>query len=72
VAELRRYGPARWQYLSVLPGITGLWQVSGRNRVAYERRIELDQLYVKNRSAWFDCKILAKTLLVVLTRDGAC
>jgi exopolysaccharide production protein ExoY len=69
--ELRRYGPARWQYLSVVPGMTGLWQVSGRNRTGYERRVELDQIYVRTRSAWLDCKILAKTVLVVLSRDGA-
>lgn len=69
--ELRLYGPARWQYLSVLPGMTGLWQVSGRNRVAYERRVQLDDEYVRNRSFWLDCWILVKTVLVVLTRDGA-
>jgi exopolysaccharide production protein ExoY len=72
VEELRRYGKARWHYLSVLPGITGLWQVSGRNRTSYERRVQLDRLYVTNRSTWLDCKILAKTVRVVLTRDGAC
>ncbi|MCD6040769.1 MAG: exopolysaccharide biosynthesis protein [Burkholderiales bacterium] len=72
VEELRRYAGARWHYLSVLPGMTGLWQVSGRNETAYERRVELDELYVKNRSAWLDCKILAKTVVVVLTRQGAC
>jgi exopolysaccharide production protein ExoY len=72
MAELCRYGPARWQYLSVVPGMTGLWQVSGRNRTAYERRVELDRLYVANRSLWLDCKILARTVLVVVTRDGAC
>ena len=71
VPELRRYGTARWHYLSVVPGMTGLWQVSGRNATGYERRVELDELYVKNRSAWLDCKILAKTLVVVLTREGA-
>ncbi len=71
-AELRRYGAVRWHYLSVLPGMTGLWQVSGRNRTSYERRVELDQAYVKRRSAWLDLKILAKTLVVVVTRDGAC
>ena len=70
--ELRRYGPARWDYLSVVPGMTGLWQVSGRNRTVYERRVELDRMYVSQRSAWLDCKILARTLLVVFTRDGAC
>src|SRR5687767_11883887 len=40
MAELRRYGTARWHYLSVVPGMTGLWQVSGRNNVTYERRVE--------------------------------
>ena len=72
VPELRRYGRARWQYLSVVPGMTGLWQVSGRNRTTYERRVELDELYVNTRSAWLDIKILARTVVVVLTGDGAC
>jgi exopolysaccharide production protein ExoY len=72
VPELRRYGPVRWKYLSVPPGMTGLWQVSGRNWISYEQRVELDQFYVRNRSAWLDCKILARTVLVVLTRHGAC
>jgi lipopolysaccharide/colanic/teichoic acid biosynthesis glycosyltransferase len=71
LTELRLYGPARWQYLSVLPGMTGLWQVSGRNRLSYERRVQLDDEYVRNRSVRLDCSILARTLLVVLTRDGA-
>ena len=71
LVELRLYGPARWQYLSVLPGMTGLWQVSGRNRVSYERRVQLDDEYVRSRSIWLDCWILVKTVLVVLTRDGA-
>jgi lipopolysaccharide/colanic/teichoic acid biosynthesis glycosyltransferase len=72
VPELRRYGPARWKYLSVPPGMTGLWQVSGRNWTTYEERVDLDQLYVKNRSAWLDCQILARTVMVVLNRHGAC
>jgi len=71
LTELRLYGPARWQYLSVLPGMTGLWQVSGRNRVSYERRVQLDEEYVTSRSLWLDCWILVKTVLVVITRDGA-
>ena len=69
--ELRRYGRARWHYLSVLPGMTGLWQVSGRNSTGYERRIDLDQLYIENRSVWLDLKILAKTVVVVITGAGA-
>jgi exopolysaccharide production protein ExoY len=71
LTELRLYGHARWQYLSVLPGMTGLWQVSGRNRVSYERRVQLDDEYVRNRSVWLDLQILVRTVLVVLTRDGA-
>jgi lipopolysaccharide/colanic/teichoic acid biosynthesis glycosyltransferase len=70
--ELHRYGHARWHYLSVLPGMTGLWQVSGRTGTGYEQRIRLDELYVKNRSAWLDLKILAKTVVVVVTGVGAC
>jgi exopolysaccharide production protein ExoY len=69
--ELRRYGGARWHYLSVLPGMTGLWQVSGRNKTSYQRRIDLDELYIKNRSVWLDLKILAKTVVVVFSREGA-
>lgn len=72
VPELRRYGLARWQYLSVSPGMTGLWQVSGRSGTSYERRVALDELYVRTRSAWLDCRILARTVLVVLKGDGAC
>jgi exopolysaccharide production protein ExoY len=71
MTELRLYGPARWQYLSVLPGMTGLWQVSGRNRLSYERRVQLDEEYVAQRSLWLDFRILTRTILVVLTRDGA-
>jgi exopolysaccharide production protein ExoY len=51
--------------------MTGLWQVSGRNRVSYERRVQLDDEYVRSRSVWLDCWILVKTVLVVVTRDGA-
>ena len=71
LVELRLYGPVRWRYLSVLPGMTGLWQVSGRNRLSYEQRVQLDDEYVRRRSIWLDCWILVKTVLVVLTRDGA-
>src|SRR4029079_3308887 len=65
VPEMRRYGAARWKYLSVPPGMTGLWQVSGRNWTTYEQRVERDRLYVQNRSVWLDCTILAKTVMVV-------
>jgi len=71
VAELTRYGRVRWHYLSVRPGLTGLWQVSGRNNTTYEERVALDQRYVEQRSLWLDARILVKTVRVVLLREGA-
>ena len=71
VAELTRYGTVRWHYLSVRPGITGLWQVSGRNNTTYEERVALDRHYVEARSLWLDAGILFKTVRVVVAREGA-
>jgi exopolysaccharide production protein ExoY len=71
VPELGRYGSVRRQYLSVRPGMTGLWQVSGRNNTTYEERVALDQRYVEARSFWLDLSILFRTVKVVLQRDGA-
>ena len=56
---------------SVLPGLSGLWQVSGRNTVHYPERVHLDAYYVRNRTTWLDLSILIKTPWVVLKRDGA-
>ena len=53
------------------PGITGLWQVSGRNQLTFEERVELDVHYMHNWTPWLDCYIMARTLPVVLTGDGA-
>jgi undecaprenyl-phosphate galactose phosphotransferase len=58
-------------YLSVLPGITGLWQVSGRSNTDYDYRIALDSWYVRNWNLWLDVVILMKTVGVVLRREGA-
>ncbi|MDO9315475.1 MAG: sugar transferase [Burkholderiaceae bacterium] len=71
VGELCRYGRVRWDYLSVLPGMTGLWQVSGRSETTYEERVALDLQYVEKRSVWMDVMILLKTVKVVLVRDGS-
>jgi exopolysaccharide production protein ExoY len=71
VGELGRYGGTRWHYLSVRPGVTGLWQVSGRNDVSYEQRVALDRHYVEERTPWLDLRILVKTVGVVVARDGA-
>lgn len=72
VQELTRYGRVRWHYLSVRPGMTGLWQVSGRNRVTYAERVDLDRSYVEQRTVAMDVKILVRTVKVVAERDGAC
>ena len=64
--EIPRYGPAMEQVLSVRPGLTGLWQVSGRNNVSYQRRVLLDLTYVNRRSLGLDLRILWRTISVVL------
>ncbi len=70
-AELARYGSDVDYFLMVRPGITGLWQVSGRNEVDYDTRVYLDTWYVKNWSMWYDVAILFKTIKVVFQRKGA-
>jgi len=69
--ELRRYGRNVREYLAVLPGITGLWQVTGRNDTNYRRRVVLDTYYVRNRTLLLDIYILLKTTRVVLRGGGA-
>jgi Undecaprenyl-phosphate galactose phosphotransferase WbaP len=69
--EVWRYGDKFDLYLQVLPGITGLWQVSGRNNVTYEERVNFDTQYVRNWSVWLDVYILIRTIKVVLAGDGA-
>lgn len=70
-AELERYNDEVDYYLLSKPGMTGLWQVSGRSNVDYETRVYLDAWYVKNWSMWNDIAILFKTIAVVLRKDGA-
>lgn len=69
--ELERYAGDVDYYLMAKPGMTGLWQVSGRNDVDYDTRVYFDSWYVKNWSLWNDIVILFKTVNVVLKRDGA-
>jgi lipopolysaccharide/colanic/teichoic acid biosynthesis glycosyltransferase len=57
--------------LSVKPGITGLWQVSGRSEINFDKRIAIDALYVNTVSLWLDIKIILKTPLVMLSGQGA-
>ncbi len=70
-AELERYNDEVDYYLLIKPGMTGLWQVSGRSDVDYDTRVYLDAWYVKNWSMWNDIAILFKTIGVVLKKDGA-
>jgi len=70
-AELERYGSQVDFYLEAKPGITGLWQISGRNDVTYDTRVYLDAWYVKNWSLFNDIVILLKTVKVIFRTDGA-
>lgn len=70
-AEVEKYGKCFELYIQVRPGLTGLWQVSGRNNTTYEHRVELDEYYIRNRSLKLDLQILMKTVFVVLRKDGA-
>jgi Undecaprenyl-phosphate galactose phosphotransferase WbaP len=69
--EIEKYGRRFGLYSRVRPGITGLWQVSGRNNTTYEERIALDEYYVHNWSVWFDTYILLRTVKTVFRREGA-
>ena len=69
--ELERYGEYVGDYLMVKPGITGMWQVSGRSDIEYHERVLLDSWYVRNWSVWIDIVMLFKTFAVVAMRKGA-
>ena len=69
--ELEKYGEEKGSYLSVRPGLTGLWQVSGRNDLDYDTRVALDVEYVESYSFRTDLIILMKTIRVVLEGRGA-
>lgn len=65
------YGPAAQLYIRSRPGMTGLWQVSGRSDTSYERRVILDEWYILNWSFWYDIVILIQTAWIVATGKGA-
>ena len=69
--EINYYAEKFDYYKRVKPGITGWWQVNGRNDTTYEERVGLDEYYVRNWSIWLDVYILIKTVWVVLRREGA-
>lgn len=70
-AELSRYGQYRHRLFIVKPGVTGLWQVSGRSDMPYNERVKLDMFYIENWSLWNDIIILVKTVFVMLFRKNA-
>jgi lipopolysaccharide/colanic/teichoic acid biosynthesis glycosyltransferase len=64
--EIERYGTQIDRILTIRPGITGLWQVSGRNDIPYAQRIRIDVNYVKHRNFWLDLRIILKTVLMTI------
>ena len=70
-AELEKYGDNKQEYLMVRPGITGMWQVSGRSDTTYEERVAMDTWYVRNWSLWIDFEYLYRTFAAVISRKGA-
>lgn len=71
-SEIARYGRYFAAYCSVKPGITGLWQVSGRNDTSYCRRVALDLLYLRRRSLTFNLRIMLLTIPAVFLASGSC
>ena len=68
--EVKKYGQYANKLYNVKPGITGLWQVNGRNQISYDERVALDMQYIDNQSLWIDIKIILKTIKVMLLREG--
>lgn len=69
--ELARYGKWGTNLLTVKPGITGLWQVSGRCELSYDERVSLDMYYIRNYSIWLDLQLLFRTIPAVVRGHGA-
>jgi lipopolysaccharide/colanic/teichoic acid biosynthesis glycosyltransferase len=70
--EAEKYGRHRLNLLTVKPGITGLWQVSGRSDLSYDERVRLDMYYIRNYSVWLDMQILfVQTVPAVIHGRGA-
>ena len=70
--EIPRYGDSILVYMTVRPGLTGLWQISGRSNCTYEERVALDVRYVSEWKFRTDIMILIRTVAVVLREDGSC
>ncbi len=70
-SEVVKYGKKFFWYMKCRPGITGIWQVSGRNDVSYEERVDLDMDYALTQAFWRDVSIMLRTVGVVLSKTGA-
>jgi lipopolysaccharide/colanic/teichoic acid biosynthesis glycosyltransferase len=71
VREVENYTQAHRRRLGVCPGLTCIWQVSGRGDVPFEKQVEMDVEYVENHSFWLDVKLVASTVPAVLSGRGA-
>jgi lipopolysaccharide/colanic/teichoic acid biosynthesis glycosyltransferase len=69
--EVEKYEPWQLRRLSLKPGITCLWQISGRSRLGFDEWMRLDMEYINNQSFWMDLRILVRTIPAVLMREGA-
>jgi lipopolysaccharide/colanic/teichoic acid biosynthesis glycosyltransferase len=68
--EAEYFPPEVWKRFTVRPGMTGLWQVSGRSTLDYRTALNIDVYYAENKSVWLDLRILARTAIVVFDRSG--
>jgi lipopolysaccharide/colanic/teichoic acid biosynthesis glycosyltransferase len=69
--EMAKYEQWGINLLTVKPGITGLWQVSGRSNITYQQRVQMDMFYIRNWSIWLDLQLLWQTIPAVLKGTGA-
>lgn len=72
VRQRSEIAPLAYKILSIRPGITGLWQTSGRSTTTFQTRMELDAKYVDTRSFWLDVRLICKTLPEILFSKNAC
>ena len=69
--EIEKYGIYADKMFSVIPGLTGYWQANGRSDTTYDERVQMDMYYIDNRSFMMDIKIIFKTVLSVIKKEGA-
>ena len=69
--EICKYGQYADKLFSVIPGVTGYWQAHGRSDTSYDERIEMDMYYIDNKSILLDIKIMFKTVISVIKKEGA-